>query len=121
MNITTTIFNPLQMIGLDQPGRYQEVNFVDLLDKGKLITKQIKTEILSEMQDLAIDWHYDGDDIEIGFNAKFLIEMLSNIESDKVILKLSEPNRAGLLIPEDINDNEDITMLVMPVMLNDNA
>ena len=46
---------------------------------------------------------------------------LSNIESEKVILKLSEPNRAGLLIPEDINDNEDITMLVMPVMLNDNA
>ena len=65
MNITTTIFNPLQMIGLDQPGRYQEVNFVDLLDKGKLITKQIKTEILSEMQHLAIDWYYDGDDIEI--------------------------------------------------------
>ena len=47
--------------------------------------------------------------------------MLSNIDSDKVILKLSEPNRAGLLIPEDINDSEDITMLVMPVMLNDNA
>ena len=41
------------------------------------------------------------------------------IESEKVILKLSEPNRAGLLIPVDINDNEDITMLVMPVMLND--
>ena len=68
-----------------------------------------------------ISCEHDGDDIEIGFNAKFLIEMLSNIESEKVILKLSEPNRAGLLIPEDINDNEDITMLVMPVMLNDNA
>ena len=87
------------------------------------------SEILISAEDLdfsneaneRISCDHDGDDIEIGFNAKFLIEMLSNIESDKVILKLSEPNRAGLLIPEDINDNEDVTMLVMPVMLNDNA
>ena len=87
------------------------------------------SEILISAEDLdfsneaneRISCDHDGDDIEIGFNAKFLIEMLSNIESDKVILKLSEPNRAGLLIPEDINDNEEITMLVMPVMLNDNA
>lgn len=85
------------------------------------------SEILISAEDLdfsneaneRISCEHDGDDIEIGFNAKFLIEMLSNIESEKVILKLSEPNRAGLLIPEDINDNEDITMLVMPVMLND--
>ena len=87
------------------------------------------SEILISAEDLdfsneaneRISCEHDGDDIEIGFNAKFLIEMLSNIESEKVIFKLSEPNRAGLLIPEDINDNEDITMLVMPVMLNDNA
>lgn len=87
------------------------------------------SEILISAEDLdfsneaneRISCEHDGDDIEIGFNAKFLIEMLSNINSDKVILKLSEPNRAGLLIPEDINDSEDITMLVMPVMLNDNA
>ena len=87
------------------------------------------SEILISAEDLdfsneaneRISCEHDGDDIEIGFNAKFLIEMLSNIDSDKVILKLSEPNRAGLLIPEDVNDNEDITMLVMPVMLNDNA
>ena len=87
------------------------------------------SEILISAEDLdfsneaneRISCEHDGDDIEIGFNAKFLIEMLSNIESEKVMLKLSEPNRAGLLIPEDINDNEDITMLVMPVMLNDNA
>jgi DNA polymerase-3 subunit beta len=87
------------------------------------------SEILISAEDLdfsneaneRISCEHDGDDIEIGFNAKFLIEMLSNINSDKVILKLSEPNRAGLLIPDDINDSEDITMLVMPVMLNDNA
>lgn len=61
---------------------------------------------------------HDGGDIEIGFNAKFLIEMLNNVDSDKVELHLSEPNKAGLLIPTEKDDNEDILMLVMPVMLN---
>lgn len=61
---------------------------------------------------------HDGDDIEIGFNAKFLVEMLNNISSKEVTLKFSAPNRAGLIVPSDKSDNEDILMLVMPVMLN---
>lgn len=61
---------------------------------------------------------HDGGDIEIGFNAKFLIEMLNNLDTDKVELLLSEPNKAGLISPQDKDDNEDILMLVMPVMLN---
>ena len=87
------------------------------------------SEILISAEDLdfsneaneRISCDHDGSDIEIGFNAKFLIEILSNILSDKVIFKLSKPNRAGLVLPEDIEDDEDLTMLVMPVMLNDNA
>lgn len=61
---------------------------------------------------------HDGGDIEIGFNARFLIEMLNNLDSDKIELLLSEPNKAGLITPQDKDDNEDILMLVMPVMLN---
>ena len=61
---------------------------------------------------------HDGQDIEIGFNAKFLIEMLSNISSDQITFKLSAPNRAGLIEPSNKSENEDILMLVMPVMLN---
>ena len=61
---------------------------------------------------------HDGSDIEIGFNARFLIEMLNNLSSDKVELNLSEPNKAGLINPMEKDDNEDILMLVMPVMLN---
>ena len=61
---------------------------------------------------------HEGDDIEIGFNSKFLIEMLSNIGSKQVELHLSAPNRAGLIIPKDQDENEDLLMLVMPVMLN---
>lgn len=61
---------------------------------------------------------HDGEDLEIGFNAKFLVEMLSNIESDEITLKLSAPNRAGIITPNEKDDEEDILMLVMPVMLS---
>ena len=61
---------------------------------------------------------YDGEDREIGFNARFLIEMLNNIDSDEITLELSTPNRAGLLMPASNDENENILMLVMPVMLN---
>jgi len=61
---------------------------------------------------------HDGEDIEIGFNARFLIEMLSNLESKEIELQLSASNKAGLIIPKEKGDTEDILMLVMPVMLS---
>lgn len=61
---------------------------------------------------------YVGEEIEIGFNAKFLVEMLSNLDTDEVVLELSQPNRAGILAPSSQNKNEEILMLVMPVMLH---
>ncbi|WP_339923231.1 DNA polymerase III subunit beta [uncultured Cyclobacterium sp.] len=61
---------------------------------------------------------HEGEDIEIGFNAKFLVEMLNNISAKEVTMKFSAPNRAGLILPSDLNENEDILMLVMPVMLS---
>ncbi|TNE75152.1 MAG: DNA polymerase III subunit beta [Bacteroidetes bacterium] len=62
--------------------------------------------------------NYDGDDMEIGFNSRFLMEMLNNLDSSEVKLEMSEPSRAGLLKPSESDENEDILMLVMPVMLN---
>jgi DNA polymerase-3 subunit beta len=61
---------------------------------------------------------HDGEDIEIGFNAKFLVEMLNNLSCKEVSLRFSASNRAGLIIPVEQDENEDILMLVMPVMLN---
>lgn len=61
---------------------------------------------------------HDGEDLEIGFNAKFLVEMLANINSTEITIKLSAPNKAGIIVPTDKDDEEDILMLVMPVMLN---
>lgn len=62
---------------------------------------------------------YEGEDIEIGFNSRFVIEMLNNIGSEQICLEMSAPNRAGIILPLDGQDeNEDTLMLVMPVMLN---
>ena len=62
---------------------------------------------------------YEGDDMEIGFNSKFILEMLNNIETEEINLEMSAPNRAGILLPVNPeNKSEDVLMLVMPVMLN---
>ncbi len=61
---------------------------------------------------------YQGDDMEIGFNSKFLGEMLNNLNANDVQIEMSVSNRAGILQPIDGMENgEEILMLVMPVML----
>ena len=67
-----------------------------------------------------LNCQYQGDDLQIGFNSRFIIEMLNNLTVDEVSLAMSLPNRAGIITPIDGTDEgELITMLVMPVMLND--
>lgn len=61
---------------------------------------------------------FEGEPLNIGFNAKFLIEMLGVLESDEVKIELSNPTRAGILLPTEEPDGEEILMLVMPVMLS---
>lgn len=61
---------------------------------------------------------YNGDDLVIAFNAKFLIEMLSAADGEEVNMELSTPTKAGLIKPTDQDENEDLLMLVMPLMLN---
>jgi DNA polymerase III subunit beta len=61
---------------------------------------------------------YDGEDMQIAFNARFLIEMLGSIDTDEVTLQLSTPNRAGILRPSEQGEGEDYLMLCMPLMVN---
>ncbi len=64
---------------------------------------------------------YDGEDMEIGFNSKFLMEMLQNVNTENINIEMSAPNRAGIIMPtEKLDQDEDLLMLVMPVMLNQN-
>ncbi len=61
---------------------------------------------------------YDGEDMQIAFNARFLIEMLSATDSEEVRMELSTPTKAGIIKPSEQGENEDLLMLVMPLMLN---
>lgn len=61
---------------------------------------------------------YEGDEIEIGFNARFLMDALGNVNSKRINFKFSEPNRAGLMMPAENDSNEDLLLLIMPVMLH---
>jgi DNA polymerase-3 subunit beta len=73
----------------------------------------------SNKADERLTCDYQGDDMQIGFNSRFLIEMLNNLNCDDVSLEMSLPNRAGILTPADgLDEGENVTMLVMPVMLN---
>ena len=62
---------------------------------------------------------YTGMPMSIGFKAPFLIEILSSIESDEVVLELADPARAGLILPTENAENEDLLLLLMPMLLND--
>ena len=73
----------------------------------------------SNKADERLSCDYQGDDMQIGFNSRFLSEMLNNLSSNEVLIEMSLPNRAGILTPIDGTDEgEQVTMLVMPVMLN---
>lgn len=66
-----------------------------------------------------LNCEYEGDEMEIGFKSIFLQEILSNIPSSEVRLEMSDPSRAGLLLPEEKEDtDEDVLMLLMPMMIN---
>ncbi|NBV12464.1 MAG: DNA polymerase III subunit beta [Sphingobacteriia bacterium] len=61
---------------------------------------------------------YDGEDMEIGFNATFLLDVVANIDTQDVVVELSTPNRAGIVVPDEQEEGVNLLMLVMPVMLN---
>lgn len=66
-----------------------------------------------------INCQYDGDEMEIGFKSNFLIEILNNISTPEVTFELSDPTRAGIVVPKDSeNENEEVLMLLMPMMIN---
>lgn len=69
--------------------------------------------------EMSLPCDYNGEELKIGFNSRFLNEMLTNLSSEDITLEMSTPNRAGIIKPVDgVDENEDILMLVMPVMLN---
>ena len=82
---------------------------------------QITSEDLdfSNKAEERLSCQYEGEDMEIGFNSKFVIDMLNNIGAEQILIEMSAPNRAGIILPLDgQEEGENTLMLVMPVMLN---
>lgn len=127
------------VIPLDNPNRMEidRQSFLNAIRRVSIFsnktTHQVKFRIAGSQVDISaedvdfgndanerLNCTYDGKDIEIAFNARFLQDMLNNIQSEHVQLELSLPNRAGLLSPPkaEADPHADLLMLVMPVMVN---
>ncbi len=96
----------------------QASNLVKLQLTGNQITISAQDIDFSISAHERLNCQYEGDEMEIGFKSVFLIEILSNLSSQDVVFELSDPSRAGILLPaEKDNEEEDILMLLMPMMI----
>lgn len=97
----------------------QASNLVKLKVSGNQLTISAQDIDFSISAYERLNCQYEGDEMEIGFKSVFLLEILSNVSSSDVLIELSDPTRAGIILPvENENDNEDILMLLMPMMIS---
>ena len=97
----------------------QASNLVKLSLKGNQITVSAQDIDFSISAYERINCQYEGEELEIGFKSTFLLEILANLASQEVSIELSDPTRAGILLPATTsNENEDVLMLLMPMMIN---
>jgi DNA polymerase-3 subunit beta len=90
---------------------------LNIADNQLVVSAQDIDFSISAVERLACE--YEGDEMEIGFKSTFLQEILTNISAGDVKVELSDPTRAGLLLPaESADENEDTLMLLMPMMIN---
>ena len=97
----------------------QASNLVRLQLSDKNIIVSAQDIDFSTAAEETISCDYTGTPMSIGFKSSFLIDILNNIPSSDISLELSDPSRAGLIIPAENEENEDLLMLLMPMMLND--
>lgn len=88
------------------------------LSEDKIVVSAQDIDFLTAAEEM-IPCNYTGNVMSIGFKAAFLIDILNNIPSSDVRIELSDPSRAGLILPEEKEENEDMLTLLMPMMLND--
>jgi DNA polymerase III subunit beta len=97
----------------------QASNLVKLAIVGNEVTVSAQDLDFSISAYERLSCQYEGEDLEIGFKSPFLVEILSNLASGDVIFKLSDPSRAGIVVPAETEvEGEDILMLLMPMMIN---
>jgi len=110
------LYNALRRVALFSN---QASNLIKLDLKGNQLNVSAQDIDFSISANERLNCQYEGDDMEIGFKSSFLIEILSNLASSDVLVELSDPSRAGILFPiEKENNDEDVLMLLMPMMIN---
>ncbi len=110
------LYNSLRRIGMFAS---QSSNLVGLKISGNTLEISAQDMDFSISGKEVINCQYEGDDMEIGFKSNFLAEILSNISTPEVTVELSDPTRAGIILPKDNeNPDEDVLMLLMPMMIN---
>lgn len=109
------LLNALRRVGIFGSKSTHQVRFK--ISGKELVLTAEDIDYSSEAKE-RLSCNYEGEDIEIGFNSKFMQEILNTLESENIDLELSAPNRAGIIVPDtNTEDSEDIIMLIMPVML----
>lgn len=88
------------------------------IEMGKLELSSEDIEISTSARENLV-CEYSGQPMSIGFKGPSLAEILNNLESDDVVIELADPSRAGVIVPVTQPENEDILMLIMPMLLND--
>jgi DNA polymerase-3 subunit beta len=97
----------------------QASNLVKLALTGNQLTISAQDIDFSISGTERLNCQYEGEDLEIGFKSTFLIEILANITTSEVVVEMSDPTRAGIVLPAEQDDeNEDVLMLLMPMMIN---
>ena len=110
------LYNTLRRVSLFSS---QSSNLVKLSLSGNQITISAQDIDFAVSGVERLNCQYDGEEMEIGFKSTFLMEILSNLPSSEIVMELSDPARAGLLLPFENNvEDEDILMLLMPMMIN---
>lgn len=97
----------------------QASNLVKLALTGNQLTISAQDIDFSISGTERLNCQYEGEDLEIGFKSTFLIEILANITTSEVVVEMSDPTRAGIILPAaQDEENEDVLMLLMPMMIN---
>jgi DNA polymerase-3 subunit beta len=109
------MLNAVKRVGLYSSSMTNQIRLAITADTITISAEDIERS--SEAEE-TVPCDYDYEEMTIGFNSEYLTEVLSNVESEEVTFALSTPNRAGIVTPRAQSDDEEILMLIMPVMLN---
>lgn len=111
-----TLLNALKRVSVFSN---QASNLIKLQLSGSNIVVSAQDIDFSTAAEETIQCEYTGTPMSIGFKSNFMIDILNNIPASEVSLELSDPSRAGIILPVENEENEDLLMLLMPMMLND--